>query len=202
MKTYTLLGFLCGATLVCLLAAGPEILAVAWKVTVDQRLDKLEAQVAILKRPNPRAAKPDQRQPARRPDAEPAEPVTPLTLIPVRLTNKRFQAQDWQNGVYEDALWFDVEYKPTRAMGKSTRAVKGALEFADLFGEVKFRLHVTINKSMRPGRPLATTGVGFEYNQFRDSHEWMRGTSFDDMKIAFRVESIIYQDGTTQNFTE
>ncbi len=85
---------------------------------------------------------------------------------------------------------------------KTTRAVKGVLEFADLFGEVEFRLKVTITDGMRAGRSIRKEGFGFEYNQFLDNHKWMRATAFEDMKITFRVDSIIYADGTTQQFSD
>ena len=196
MRRNTLLGFLCGATFVCLVAAGPEILTLmAWQEQVNGRLDKLEAAVAILKRSKPQAA-PPQRPPARLPKA------TARSLIQVQLSNKRFQASDWQDGVFEDAIWWDAEYTPSQMLRKTTRAVKGVLEFADLFGEVEFRLKVIITEGMRAGRSIRKEGSGFEYNQFLDSHKWMRATAFEDMKITFRVDSIIYADGTTQQFSD
>lgn len=200
MNSRTLLAFFCGAAAICLIAAGPEILATAWKAKVDQRLDKLEAYVQILRRPkpagNPRQAPPPDTQPprARRP-TEKNVPVTSRTIITVVLMNKRFD-----DGKYEDHIWWDSAY--TSNLSKSTRAVKGNLEFADLFGEVGFTLKVVINDALRPGRQVFVSGTGFEYNQFLDPHDWMRATPFKDMKITLKVKSIIYADGTTEQFTD
>ncbi len=205
MRTHTLLGFLCGATIVCLVAASPEIFAAAWQAQVNERLDKLESTVAILKRSKPQTNPQQAPLPNRPPQPErpPAQlpMATATSLIKVQLSGKRFQDASATRGVYEDAIWWDSEYTPT-GLKKPTRAVKGVIEFADLFGEVKFGLKITLTNKLRPGRTLVETGDGFVYNQFRDSHKWMRATAFEDMKITFRVESIIYSDGTTEQFSD
>ena len=93
-------------------------------------------------------------------------------LIPT-LTNKRFQESDFVNGIYEDAIWFDISWD-TSPLKKSTRAIKGVLILGDIFGEPKLRLRWTINKPLTPGMSYTEKGVGFEYNQFIDSHKWVR----------------------------
>ena len=40
----------------------------------------------------------------------------------------------------------------------------------------------------------------FKYNQFVDSHQWVRSTEKENMKVKFRVDSILYEDGTTRTF--
>lgn len=85
-------------------------------------------------------------------------------------------------------------------LNKPTRAVKGLLEFTDLFGEVKFRIGLTLNERLEPGRPFTQRGIGFEYNQFMAEHQWMRGTDKADMKVLFRVTNILYADGTAETF--
>lgn len=108
------------------------------------------------------------------------------------IRNKRYQ-----EGEYEKFLWWDAIYNPVR-LTKATRAVKGTAEFADLFGEVHFRLKIVINDPMQPGRTFTTLGVGFTFNQFMDDHQWMLATEVSNMTVKFRVQSIIYTDGTME----
>jgi hypothetical protein len=119
-------------------------------------------------------------------------------LVPM-LTNKRFQESDWQRSVYEDAIWFDVSWD-TSNLKKPTRAIKGVLIIGDIFGEPKLRLRWTINQPLTAGESYSEEGVGFGYNQFTDSHKWMRTTDLKDMTFRFEVTDIIYQDGTQETF--
>lgn len=128
---------------------------------------------------------------------KPEKPDPPL-LSPI-LSNKRYQPSDISRRVYEDAVWFDVTWD-TSKLPRATRAVKGILIIADIFGEPKLRLKWTINDPLIPGRQHLETGVGFEYNQFKDSHKWVRNTDLQDMTFRFEVTNIIYQDGIKQEF--
>lgn len=119
-------------------------------------------------------------------------------LIPT-LTNKRIQESDWGRGIYEDAIWFDVSWD-TSHLKKPTRAIKGTLVISDIFGEPKLRLRWTINQPLTPGTSYTEKGVGFEYNQFKDSSKWVRATDLKDMTFRFEVTDIIYQDETKETF--
>jgi hypothetical protein len=114
-------------------------------------------------------------------------------LIPI-ITNKRYVKYK-----YDDNIWFDITWN-TDNLKKKVRAVKGILNFADLFGESKFRIKYTINDSLSPGNYHNEEGIGFEYNQFKDSHKWMRSSDLKDMTFQYNVKSIIYADGTTEQF--
>lgn len=124
------------------------------------------------------------------PAASDAERATSMVLVDI--LNKRYQETE-----YEKYLWWDATYNPVR-LAKATRAIKGTVEFADLFGEVHFRLQVVINDPMNPGRKFTTPGVGFTMNQFMEDHQWMLATDISDMTVKFRIQSIIYTDGTKE----
>ena len=53
---------------------------------------------------------------------------------------------------------------------------------------------------MTPGQKLKVNGVGFKYNQFMDSHQWVNNQDIKDMKAKFIVTNILYEDGTRQDF--
>ena len=156
-----------------------------WRGSAEQRLDELEKVTGLAGEEKPAETK------------GPADKATSLILV--QLSKKRFQKADVSKGIWQEAIYWDATYDPV-GLTKPARAVKGALEFADLFGEVQFRVRVTINEPLLPKKKLKKKGTGFEYNQFKDSHKWVRGTELKDMKIAFRMQSIIYQDGTTGSF--
>jgi len=119
--------------------------------------------------------------------------LKPVFITP-NISNKRYEKYK-----YDDNIWFDITWD-TSDLKKTTRAVKGVLIFADIFGETKFQIKKTINNSLSPNIPLTETGIGFEYNQFKDSHKWMRSTKLKDMTFKFDVINIIYTDGTSESF--
>lgn len=100
---------------------------------------------------------------------------------------------------YQDYIFFDVAFN-AKGLDKPARAIKGLLSFTDLFGEHKFGLKWTIDKPVAPSTTYIEKGSGFDYNQFTDSHQWVRSTALENMKVKFRVDSILYEDGTTRNF--
>ena len=118
---------------------------------------------------------------------------TSSSLIKPVLTNKRFQNSDFSKGVYEDAIWFDINWD-TSKLKRKTRAIKGILVLGDIFGEPKFRINMTINDPLIPGKNYTQQGIGFDYNQFTESHKWVRFTELKDMTFAFEVKDIIYAD--------
>lgn len=121
-----------------------------------------------------------------------------MSLVEVNGTNKRYQASDAPSGRYNDYIWYDATY--TSRLKKKTRSIKGIMQFCDLFGEPKFQIRVTIDDPIEPGKQFTTTGVGFEYNQFLDTHNWMRATALVDMTFKFQVEAVLYADGTREDF--
>ena len=115
-------------------------------------------------------------------------------ILEVTLLRKQNAKQD-----YQDHVFFDIAFN-AKGLDKPARAIKGLLEFTDLFGEQKFALKWTIDKPVAPGATYTEKGSGFEYNQFTDSHQWVRNTEKQNMKLKFRVDRILYEDGTTRNF--
>ncbi|TJY58885.1 hypothetical protein E4T66_14905 [Sinimarinibacterium sp. CAU 1509] len=115
-------------------------------------------------------------------------------ILEAALLRKQYAKQD-----YQDYVFFDITFN-AKGLDKPARAIKGVLTFMDLFNEPKFALKWTIDKPISPGASYTERGSGFEYNQFKDDHQWVRNTEKDNMKIKFRVDSILYQDGTTRTF--
>jgi hypothetical protein len=132
--------------------------------------------------------------------SKPAKDAAAFRMMVPTLVNKRFQDSNAHAGIYDDAMYFDVDWN-TGGLPRPIRAVKGVLIVSDLFGEPKLSIQWTINSPLTPGEPYHETGVGFDYNQFINEHQWMRSTDLSDMTFKFRAESIIYQDGTKEDFS-
>lgn len=115
-------------------------------------------------------------------------------ILDVTLLRKQYAKQD-----YQDYVFFDVAFD-AKGLDKPARAIKGVLRFTDLFGEQKFALKWTIEKPITPGATYTEKGSGFKYNQFTDSHQWVRSSATENIKVRFRVDNILYEDGTTRSF--
>lgn len=113
-----------------------------------------------------------------------------LVRLQPHLSNKRFDSQD-----YEEFIWFDIEWTVVEC-DKPVRAIKGKLHLQDLFGETKLALNWTLTRPPAQDESFTEEGVGFKYNQFIDSHDWVLATPLDDMTARFETISVVYEDGT------
>jgi hypothetical protein len=117
----------------------------------------------------------------------------PVQLKPV-LLDRRFY-----DGDYEDFILLDIRWEAD-SLPKPARAVKGVLHFTDLFGETKMSIQMTLDEPITPGESFVQKGKGFEYNQFKDSHDWVRYTAKKNMRLRFEPLAVIYEDGTRRGF--
>jgi hypothetical protein len=161
----------------------------------ENRLQELERRVAALELKFKSATPPDSLSTMSNPEEHEAE--RSLRLVKVEISGKRYDPANPDAGTYEGHIWFDCQYVAA-GLDKPARAMKGILTFADHFDEVKFMLNVTINEQLNPGHRLVQNGIGFTYNQFMDSHQWMLVTKERDMKMKFRLSKILYTDGTSE----
>lgn len=159
--------------------------------TLEQRVQKLETQVqrvverldGLEKAPTPPAA----------PAGEIADKKGPPVLT-VRVANKRLSKSN-----YQEFVWMDQTYNFT-GLPKVAKAVKGRIEFTDLFDEVKMALNSTINGPIKPGQVVTREGMGFKYNQFLDSHNWLLGVKDGEFKARFVVQQVLFEDGSVKKY--
>ncbi len=118
----------------------------------------------------------------------------PYQILVPRLTKRKYDI-----GEYESHVWFDFAWD-TSGLKKATRAVKGAILLCDVFGETKLTFRMTLNDRIVPNSPFESKGNGFSYNQFMGSHTWAAVGKTENMTVKFRVTSIIYADGTREDF--
>jgi hypothetical protein len=152
--------------------------------TIEERVVKLEEEVTALKAMivEPKASKP-----------EATSKSEAKIQVEVLVTNKGFLASNYKSKIYEDSLHWDATFT-LKGATKPTRAIKGSLVFMDLFDEPKLRVGWTINEPLQPNIAHTEKGSGIKYNQFTDSHQWLKTTELKDVKVRFVVDSIIYAD--------
>lgn len=144
-----------------------------------RRIHSLEARVAALEA---------QVTTAHVPGGEPRNQDAARPLISVRVMNKRY------DHAVQPHIWFDCIFTAV-GLSRPARAVKGQLEFCDLFGAPIFTTAFTLNDRLEPGESLTKPSIGFVYNQFMTEHQWVLGTDLDNMTFRFRVDQILYEDG-------
>jgi hypothetical protein len=158
--------------------------------SLDDRLRALEQRVADLEE----RLEPDSAVGAEG-SATPSPTADHRTMLTLRVDGKKFTPGEYGDDRVD--LDLTLTLSPDR---RATRAVKGSLVFTDLFGDVGFRIGYTVNDPLLPGVPLAIKNVGFDFNQFMSEHNWMLGTDLDDMTYRFEVDSVIYQDGSREDY--
>ncbi|MFO1407023.1 MAG: hypothetical protein U1F08_05740 [Steroidobacteraceae bacterium] len=116
------------------------------------------------------------------------------TVLTVALVSKRLEKSG-----YEDFLTTNLEFAAT-GLDKPARAIKGTVIFTDLFDEPRMSIKWVINQRLQPGQVLRTNGEGVEYNEFKDDHQWLATTKTENIRVHYRVTSILYEDGTRREF--
>jgi hypothetical protein len=95
---------------------------------------------------------------------------------------------------YEDYITYKFVIK--NKSDKKIRAVKGGITFTNLFDEKISSLNFVYDKPIEAGKEVnwnATT----DYNQFIDKDKALKNKDLKDLKVIWKPEKIIFEDGTT-----
>tara|TARA_R110000744_G_scaffold104622_2_gene200287 strand:- start:171 stop:836 length:666 start_codon:yes stop_codon:yes gene_type:complete len=79
---------------------------------------------------------------------------------------------------------------------KNIRAIKGGITFTNLFDEEIKSLNFVYDQPIPAGQEVnwnATT----DYNQFMDEDQALKNKDLKDLKVVWKPEKIIFEDGTT-----
>ncbi len=155
--------------------------------TLEERVAELERRVGLLEAINATQS------PLSDTLTLPSEPAEE-PLVQMALFNKRCVVDD-----YGSHILFDCTFSLS-ANAKPARAVKGFIQFSDLFGDPQYCITYTINTPLTPGQPIAQRGIAFEYNQFLDGHQFVLGTDLENMRCSFKTLAVLYTDGTSVSY--
>ena len=118
----------------------------------------------------------------------------PIAIVSAKLLEKELRKIKYQKK-------FIMAFEFTgNGLKTKTRAIKGLVEFCDLFGDVIHRVNFTINDPLSPGEKIVKNDMVLDFNQFMQTHNWLATTEIKDMLFRFRVSKIIYANGTSESF--
>jgi len=121
---------------------------------------------------------------------EEAERIKKLTeAVIVSCFEKGYTEVDYQDYI---TYKFVIQNKSDKAI----RAVKGGITFTNLFDEEIKSLNFVYDQPIPAGQEVnwnATT----DYNQFMDDDQTLKNKDLKDLKVVWKPEKIIFEDGTT-----
>lgn len=79
---------------------------------------------------------------------------------------------------------------------KNIRAVKGGITFTNLFDDEISSLNFVYDQSIEAGKEI-TWNATTDYNQFKDDDQALKNKDLKDLKVVWKPEKIIFEDGTT-----
>lgn len=119
-----------------------------------------------------------------------AERIKKLTeAVIVSCFEKGYTEVDYQDYI---TYKFVIQNKSDKAI----RAVKGGITFTNLFDEEIKSLNFVYDQPIEAGKEVnwnATT----DYNQFKDEDQTLKNKGLKDLKVVWKPEKIIFEDGTT-----
>ena len=79
---------------------------------------------------------------------------------------------------------------------KNIRAVKGGITFTNLFDDEISSLNFVYDQPIEAGKEI-TWNAQTDYNQFKDDDKTLRNKDLKDLKVVWKPEKIIFEDGTS-----
>jgi hypothetical protein len=114
-------------------------------------------------------------------------------IISVKVIKKEYKEES-----YKKSIIFNLQFTAI-GLDKPARAIKGILNFQDLFGDIKYRVTYSIDEPIEVGETVPAFGGGIDYNQFKSEHNWLKNISTDNLTTSFTVTNILYQDGSRKD---
>ncbi|WP_074406091.1 hypothetical protein [Aquimarina megaterium] len=94
---------------------------------------------------------------------------------------------------YEDYITY--KFAIQNKSDKEIRAVKGQIEFTNLFGDKIKSLNFVYDKPIQ-SKSETTWDATTDYNQFNDGDQTLKNKDLEDIKVIWKPEKIIFFDGS------
>lgn len=95
---------------------------------------------------------------------------------------------------YEDYITYKFVIK--NKSEKQIRAVKGGITFTNLFDDKISSLNFVYDQPIEAGKEV-TWNATTDYNQFKDEDQALKNKELKDLKVIWKPEKIIFENGTT-----
>lgn len=119
-----------------------------------------------------------------------------LNALSVGVTGKEFSAANFYAGRPSDYLSFNIQQ--TNKSAKDIRGFKGVFAIKDIFGDEIIKISFKSDDGLRAGQSKKEE-MGLNYNQFMDSHQKLRSTAMENLRVEWQPEMIMFADGTALN---
>jgi len=83
---------------------------------------------------------------------------------------------------------------------KNVRAIKGNFVYTDLFDKFIMDTKSNIEESFTKDNPIVSTSIGFKQGSIDSPKKVVEVTVLKYMKIYYKVKTVIYEDGTAEEF--
>ena len=113
--------------------------------------------------------------------------------LTVAVVSMEFVPSDAHAGRYEDG--FAITMALQNNTEKYMAGVKGAVVFADMFGDNIKSVNLSLDETIAAGSTLRWSG-SLGYNQFKDDDKKLRNTELAKMKISWEPEVYLFSDGS------
>jgi hypothetical protein len=130
-------------------------------------------------------------------NAQPTQTPVPPRTIELTELSKGFHTADYLAGDAGDTITFTEVF--VNHLGKGVRGFQGVIKFFDLFNHPIMDTTITVTDPIAAGASL-TYKAEMQYNQFMADQRALRNTNGKDLLFDFQLTSVIYSDGTQEQF--
>jgi hypothetical protein len=114
--------------------------------------------------------------------------------IDIRLLRKKYIPSDYRNGIYDDVVSIELEYE--NKTDREIRAFTGLTVFSDIFDRPFYRVSLTVDNRIPPGKVVVDKGKVIKVNKFSSEDQQLAAKEIENIKFRFEPKSILFSDGT------
>lgn len=141
-------------------------------------------------------AMPDEDNDREAESAPATEKTSSETLTLTREVGFKVLEKDFADKDFGDEMTFT--FLLTNNTTKDISGVKGTIVFHDIFGDEITSLSYSYDKGIEANETI-TDARTVDYNQFSSSDEKLRNTPLDKLTYDWKVDTIVYADGSKEN---
>ena len=114
----------------------------------------------------------------------------------VEVVGKTVTPQDAYNSIYY--YYVNNVFDITNNSDKPIKGIEGELTVNDLFDKKILLIKCDFTgQIIQPGETYRKTGLSYKCNEFESNDMKYYNTDFSDLKFKYKINQIVYEDGTT-----